>query len=284
MKALRFWLKTDHATPVAVLLSETKPGGDYTAVVWSPGNVWQEVELTPEDFSLNDGPNDPKDEDGKLDLDKIQGLGVMDLSVFALSIGKTLPVKVDNVRGDHTLWLDEVRIEGAAPAPPPGVTLIDNLERKTLQWLALGGATLNVVSSSPLQRRALELQYEQSATAFVIFLRRIAHVNLSYSSGITVELASEKPAHVILTLEEKVPDIAKPVRFNFTIELPGGRQAVKKQLPFKEFELAEDMPANAPSRVDPAYVRTLSLADLKGLVGGAAGANTLWVSGLAAYK
>src|SRR5215831_2349453 len=57
---LRFRIKTDHDTAMAVLLSEKKPGGgNYTAIVWSPANAWQQVELTPADFSVSDGPNDP---------------------------------------------------------------------------------------------------------------------------------------------------------------------------------------------------------------------------------
>ncbi|MBI4907076.1 MAG: hypothetical protein HY820_25850 [Acidobacteria bacterium] len=284
VRSVRFWLKTDHATPVAVLLSESKPGGDYTAVVWSPKDTWQEVELRVEDFTLNDGPNDAKDDNGKLDLDKIQGFGVMDLSFFALGIDGAIPIKTSKIAGEHTLWLDDVRMAGGGASATPASSTIDNLERKNLQWLALGGATLHIAAESPMRSRAVRANYNQLSDSFVLFLRRIGHMNLSYSAGITIELASEKPAHLILSLEEKVAEIAKPVRFNVTIDLPGGREVVRKQLPFKEFELADDAPSDAPSRIDPAYLRTLSLVDLRGLVGGAAGANTLWISGLAGYK
>src|SRR5260370_1242559 len=59
MKSLRFRAKTDHDTTVGVLLSERKPGGgNYSATFWSPAGVWQQIELTPGDFELSDGPTD----------------------------------------------------------------------------------------------------------------------------------------------------------------------------------------------------------------------------------
>lgn len=80
MTQLKFWLKTDSSTAVAIILSEKKPeGGNYHAIVWSPKDTWQQIELTPEDFAPSEGPNGPRDPDGKLDLDQIEGVGVIDL-------------------------------------------------------------------------------------------------------------------------------------------------------------------------------------------------------------
>src|SRR5690242_10484184 len=40
MKRVRFRVKTDHDTAVAMLLSEKKPGGgNYTATIWSPAGA-----------------------------------------------------------------------------------------------------------------------------------------------------------------------------------------------------------------------------------------------------
>src|SRR5271165_7025929 len=83
MKSLRFRARTDHDTTLGVLLGERKPGGgNYVALFWSPANVWQQVELTPADFDLSDGPNDPKDADGKLDLDQVEGVAIFDFAHF----------------------------------------------------------------------------------------------------------------------------------------------------------------------------------------------------------
>src|ERR1700676_5328182 len=52
MERIRFRVKSDHDTAIAVSLSEKKPGGgDYSAMLWAPADTWQPVELTPADFS-----------------------------------------------------------------------------------------------------------------------------------------------------------------------------------------------------------------------------------------
>ena len=78
MTRLQFRVRSDVDTMLAVMLSEKKPGGDYTALFWSPKDQWQQVDLTPADFSVNDGPKDPKDPDGRLDLDQVQAVAVFD--------------------------------------------------------------------------------------------------------------------------------------------------------------------------------------------------------------
>jgi hypothetical protein len=79
MTHLQFRVKSDVTTMVGVMLSEKKPdGGDYSVIFWSPKDQWQQIDLAPADFSLNDGPKDPKDPDGRLDLDQVQAIAVFD--------------------------------------------------------------------------------------------------------------------------------------------------------------------------------------------------------------
>src|SRR5713226_4062066 len=80
MQTIRFWLKSDLPTAVGVVLSERTPnGGAYSASFWSPENTWQRIELAPNDFALNEGPADSPDPNGRLDADRIQGIGIIDL-------------------------------------------------------------------------------------------------------------------------------------------------------------------------------------------------------------
>ncbi len=84
MARLRFWLKTDVATAVAVVLSEKKPdGGDYAAWFWSPKDRWQLIDFTGADFALNEGPGDAKDPNGKLDLDRYRAWGSLISASFS---------------------------------------------------------------------------------------------------------------------------------------------------------------------------------------------------------
>lgn len=74
------------------------------------------------------------------------------------------------------------------------------------------------------------------------------------------------------------------MRFNYSLEVPGGKQAFHQQIPFKEFALGDDAPADAPSRIDPAYLRSFSVIDFQPLLFGGRGPNTLWLGGFAGYR
>jgi hypothetical protein len=49
-------------------------------------NAWQQAKLTPADFALGDGPNDPTDPDDKLDLDQVEGIATFDFAHFLGSL------------------------------------------------------------------------------------------------------------------------------------------------------------------------------------------------------
>ncbi|MBI3208674.1 MAG: hypothetical protein HYZ37_07210 [Candidatus Solibacter usitatus] len=284
MKRIRFWLKTDHATPVAVVMSETKPGGgDYTAIAWSPKNAWRLVDLAISDFALNDGPNDAKDEDGKLDPDKVQGLAVMDLSVFFASAELGMPVQLPKVTGEHTLWIDDFEVTAEGPPEDRGAR-VDTFESGTLQWMPIGVASLQIVDGAPTETRAMAVSYRRAAGQVLGFLRRINNIDLATSMGITVVAASEQNATVIMTLECRTPK-GKQARYNYNLELAGNREPLHKRIRFLDFELdGNSAPPDAPSRVDPAFLRTLSFLDAQGMLSQSAGPNTIWIGPIVGYK
>jgi hypothetical protein len=118
---LRFRAKTDYDTALGVILSERAPGGWYVASFWPPANTWQEIELTPADFIVNDGPGDPVDPDGKLDTDSLQGIRIFDLAKFfgALPDNPEFPVVINRPSGSHTILLEDFRVL-SSPRQPGG--------------------------------------------------------------------------------------------------------------------------------------------------------------------
>ena len=77
MNSLHFWLNCDHESTIVVSLSE-HDGGRYSAVCHVPKAHWQEVNLSPSDFILATEPDAPKDPDGKLDVDKVESIALID--------------------------------------------------------------------------------------------------------------------------------------------------------------------------------------------------------------
>ena len=272
MKSLRFWLKTDSATPVAVLLSERKPdGGDYTAVVWSPKNVWQQIELTPDQFALNEGPKDPKDPDGRLDLDEVQAVGILDLSQYLNTLPENpkLPLWIERHTGTHRLYIDDFQV--LSEAPPP------DKPRDYIGWFTLGGAQLSLESSGkPVPGRAVKAEYDQAEGHFVLLMQLLAGVDLHKADRLALDLASDKKATVVISLEKKNPGGPAP-RYTTMVEIPGGRQVAHEEIPLADFKLDENGPKDPYPKLDGSKIKTVSLLDITAALTHETARNTIWL-------
>jgi hypothetical protein len=267
MQRLRFWMKIDHVSPVGVLLSEVKPGGgNYVAWVWPQANVWQEVELTPADFTVADGPNDPKDSDGKLDLDQLQGIGIFDLAGFFPALSASAAV------GMHTIWIDDFEaFDGPPPAPVD--MRIDSFDRGFLSWIATAGADLKPASAAnPLGEAALQASYEQNDDPFPSFVRRVGNFDLSRATRLDFDIASEKEATIGISLEMKKPGVAQGPRFNLPVYPPAGREVFHVSVKLEDFQ--------GEGKLDPAQLKSLILTDTSAAGSGSMGRNTIWIGKL----
>lgn len=263
---LRFRARTDYDTALAVILSEKEPGGRYMASFWSPANTWQEIELTPADFIVNDGPGDPVDADGKLDTDSLQGLGIFDLAAFfgALPDNPEFPVVINRPSGTHTILLEDFRVL-SSPRQRPGAGVIDVFDRDFLKWLTLGGMDLRLsYSGNPLEMRALQAKYQQAEGQFEILLRPLSNLDLSQATRLAFDIASEQESTLIVSLELKHGE-----RYNLTIYPPGRRELFHVNLKLADFE--------GPGKLDPAKLKSLGIADITAASGGAPATNTIWI-------
>jgi hypothetical protein len=268
MQKLDFWLKTDHASPVAVLLSEQKPGGNYVAWFWPQANVWQEVELSLADFILSDGPNDPKDPDGKLDLDQVQGIGIFDLATFF----PLLSAPGSPHAGAHTLWIDDFEAVAGPPAAETGMR-IDSFDRGLLSWITTSGAELKLApATNPLGEPAMQAAYEQTEEPFPSLVRRLGNADLSKATRLDFDIASEQEATIAIGLELKRPGFPQGPRFNLPVYPPGKREVFHVSVKLDDFQ--------GQGKLDPAMLKTLSLTDASAAGSGNMGRNTIWIGKL----
>lgn len=290
MTQLKFWLKTDSSTAVGVILSEKKPeGGNYSAVVWSSKDTWQQIELTPEDFAPSERPNDPKDADGKLDLDQIEGIGVIDLGELFINLSgrPELPIAVEASPGAHTLYVDDLQALAEAPTASSSKaaagTVIDDFHRPQLGWLTLGGAELSrSASDNPLGGPALEAQYQQIEGKFVVIAHPVGQLNLRDNDRLTFDIASTKDAQIVVALEKRKPGSNEGPRYNASFSVPGNRQVTHKSIPFADFQLDENGPADPEGKFTPDQVKTISFLDITAAFSHEQQRNTIWIGQLRA--
>jgi|HubBroStandDraft_1064217.scaffolds.fasta_scaffold121369_1 hypothetical protein len=262
MQRLRFWVKTDHDTPGAVLLSETKPGGgNYTAWFWAPANTWQQIEMSPADFVLSDGPQDPKDPDGKLDLDQLQAVGILDLGSFFAPPAPAAP---------HTMWIDDFEaIGGPAPAEADSMR-IDNFDRGYLPWITSGVMNLKLAApDNPLHEPALEAAYDETDAPLPVLLRRIGNHDLAKAVRLDFDVASEEDVTLLVALEVNRPGVAQGPRFNLPIYPPGKREVFHVSVKLEDFQ--------GQGVLDPSQLKTLIITDPAGAGDGVGVHNRIWI-------
>jgi hypothetical protein len=263
----RFAVKADHSTAMAMLLSEKKPGGgNYAAWFWAPTGEWQTVELRPADFRVTDGEGDPVDADGKLDLDVVESIGILDLSQFfgTLKAEAPIPVRIDEASGKHKVLMKDFEML-SGPAGQGSA-----LARGFLDWVSPGGMELKLSpTGNPLGVRALEAAYDHRDGQLDLLLRReggMRPASLLKPTRIVFDIASERETTLVLALETKKPGGGAGPRYTMQIYPPGGREVFHVDLKLADFD--------GPGKFDPDQWRTTAILD----VTNADGANRLWIS------
>ena len=278
MKSLRFWAKTDGEMPLAIVLSE-KDGGRWIAMSWIPKGDWQEVVLSPEDFSLTDGKDDPKDPNGKLDLDKVENIGITDpLGIFAPALSASGQGGFSEAGlhiGKHTLWLDDFTVStdaaAASSATEKSTSAIDLFERDHLRWFALGEVQMKLDKAAPTKTRALRVDYKQGDGQYIILVRTLHHLKASPEDKFVIDAAAAKSARLVLTLEEQ-----NGSKYSLTLAVPGDSEPIHRDLAFSDFALSEGA-KDDNDKLDPDKVKSFTITDVTGAFGIAKQKNTLWI-------
>ncbi len=278
MRSLRFWARSDHNTALGVLLAEKKPGGgNYIAWFWAPANAWQAIELVPGDFTVADGPNDPVDSDGKLDIDQVNGIGIFDLAQFfsQFAANSELPLSVAEQSGRHSLLLDSFEVSADPPthaaAATAGSIPIDPPGRAFVQWVTPGEMEIKAGGADgPLGAGAVQAAYRPTGERIEVLVRRVAGTPLAAAKRLVFDIASEREAALLVVIETTQPGGGTGARFTMPIYPPGGREVFHADLKLADFD--------GPGQFDPARWRTIAIVETPG---GDSGPNTLWIGHVA---
>ena len=280
MKSLHFWIRPDYATVLAVSLQE-KEGGRYTAIFSTAGSGWQEVQLDPGDFVLGEEKDDPKDSDGKLDLDKVDSIGIADYGqIFAQTDDVNLQALFHIQKGPHTLHLDDFTV-GAAPILPAAPTdgkerMLDTPARPQVAWLGIGEVKATSATGKPLLGPSLRADYHQGPGKISGLLKKIPRGRLKGMDQIVFTAAATKPTKLVVQLEQ-----VGGGKYRYVMDLPGNSEPKEFVLPFTLFEMTDDS-GDRNGNFTPAQVNQMVLLDASGLLDGADTDTTLWINKLRA--
>lgn len=276
-KSLRFRLRADAPSLMAVVLQE-EDGGRYVAMLNTPKDQWQPVELSTADFILSQEKNDPVDPDQKLDLNKVNAIILADVSQFFVN-DPAAAMLMDVQKGARAVYLESFSV-GTDPLKPSTVSAGDDVQLDTFAhpqvgWLGLGGMTINRIEGKPLTGAGLKASYQQSSKP-AILMRGLSPWVLSGAKALKFDVASDKFAKVMVQVEEK--DGGK---YNTTFDVPGGAAARKVEIPFRDFLPSQDS-KDANGKLDLANVKNIVFLDVTGIIGTANEPNSLYLNNLIA--
>ena len=273
-RSLRFWLKSDYASALIVVLQEQE--ARYIAPFFAPANAWQEVHLGADDFSLSDGENDPKDPNNKLDLDQVVAVGLADMGQIFVQGDPEMAAKILGIKpGPHTLFLDDVTLSSQPIAEIAGPDIVlDSFARPQLLWMPLGGCAATVVTDKPIAGKGLKLDYKQVTGTPAGAMRAIRAGKLAGAVRLKLTMASAKDAKVAVIIEQLGGG-----KFNTMADLTGGGEAKELDLPFSAFSPSDDT-KDPGAKLTPEKIKSILLIDLAALMPGADQVNTLWLARL----
>lgn len=280
---ISFWAKSRAASTMAFAIKE-HGGGTWIALFHLPEDKWQRVELSPSDFTSGLGPGDPGDADGKLAMDKIEWAGIGDFAQFLLMDPNPELLKLFGIEpGLRAFWLDDVAFDPTKPQPPaPGASIVvDNFAAPQLSWIPLAGTEIarEEKAIDGAQMPGLSLSYTQVPAKLSGVVRRVNSAGWAGATSISLRLASDTRASLVLQLEERGGG-----KYFMPIAAPGDGEVKAQSFSVSQFQPSPESKDNN-GKLDMDQVQQILLLDLAAFNPQAAQTNnTLWIGDIKVAK
>lgn len=226
-RSLAFSFRAEGITPVMFSVSEAD-GSTYQGYCYTPGGRWHDLLVDLDELMLAD---DSEDENGRLNVDQIVALAIVDLSNLSGEVGRSLGIK----HGPQRLWLADVRLSDALAPHRSGRTadgqrIIYDFERDPVACLPLGSPLIEPVAGpDDADPGAIRITYDKDGYPWVGFVAGVGHLDLSREADVRLTLKTANAARLTVVLEEwdgsKYATVVKldPTRGWYTVRLPFDR-------------------------------------------------------------
>jgi hypothetical protein len=284
LAALSLGVRTSETVNVVVGGRETE-GGAYLCPVFSPAGVWQKVTLSLKDLVPVEEMPDP---DGKLEPEHLQGLAIIDGSVFLSQMMGKLPV-AGFAPGARRMWLDEVKLLSTdlppetvnLPVGSPEAVVIDSCDREAIRWIVLGGKDWKAgrEADKGAETGHYRFDYTLPGGTLVVWLKGLHPGQLADTKALHLSARSDQALKLFVGVQEK-----GKARYSKQIELAAEDDWRRFDLPWGEFTLDKDS-RDDDGKLDIEQINMLSLADLSGPAGRPEDRRTiLWLDDVYATK
>jgi len=275
MNSLHFWVQADHATSLLLVVSE-RGGGRYQMPIAVTAHTWQEVAVAPSDLMLNEDAGSPPAPRGKIDLEHIESIGLVDIDSFlAQTAGDANPF--DIATGQHTLYLSDFVVTDAPLPAIPGTAeevQITPFIRPQIDWLTIGDLSVQKVTEKPLIGPSMKATYTQKKMKVFGMIKQFPTGAFANAKQLDVAVASKLRSTLVVQVETK-----NGLKYRTQIEVGAGSERKEFALPFAEFTAADDS-ADKNIPLDLKQISKILFLDITGFTISDDQENTLWINNL----
>ncbi|HSV75233.1 MAG TPA: hypothetical protein VLH79_15870 [Chthonomonadales bacterium] len=280
MKSVRFWIKTDTASTLGIVLQE-EGGGRWISVFSSARNQWLQVEADPSDFVLLHGSDNPADPNGKLDMDKVAAVAIGDFAQMLVQTPNADLLRLLGITpGTRTLYLDDVAAYASSLPPSfvvtrPGAVRMDTFARSQPMWAALGTASVSVTTGAPFSGRGLKVDYTRDAGTVAALMRMVPKGSLAGARELALSLASRVATRLLVQLDE-----VGGGKYHAMLDVAPSADMRTVRVTIADMQRADDS-QDANATLDLDQVHQVVIIDPTGLLGGGdATPNTLHIGSI----
>lgn len=274
MRSASFWIRCDAATTFIFALRE-KSGARYDTTFFCPAKTWRKIAVGLDDLKRADATPDAN---GKLDLNEVAGVYLMDLS------GLLLPLSPGQ-EGSRVLWLDDVKFSSLPVSGDVDGKLIDDFESGATHWIPITlsqNATKAEVATTGLdisadtddaKNHALHAVYDRKPDAINVWMSGVSGAPLKDSTALSLRLKTGSNATLLLSVTQTDGSRYETV---LPLKAADGWKTVTQKL--SDLKRAPGS-VTGDEKLLPERIKEIALADLSIAIPGntAAPKNELWL-------
>lgn len=284
---LEFWVKSSAQT-VLTFTAREADGSSYHLACHVPAHEWTRVSANLDELTLGDNETD---ENGKLDLDQVNSIGIFDLTTMLVQ-SPELGSRPE-LRTPRTLWLDDLRFSperapqafGVAREGDKSSFVVDNFEGDAVRWLPVrlviaqppsieifpGNTSLKLqkeaagpgMARTPTEAggRGLRFTYPRAAMEVFALIRSLERADLSKAERLRMSLRMSQKSLVIVGVKEKDGS-----EYNHTIAPDQSEGWQSLDLALSDFSLGGES-KDENNALDPGQIKEISIVDASAFAG-----------------
>jgi hypothetical protein len=285
-KKLDFWIRGTAQTVVGLAVGEAD-GSSYRLSIHVPPHEWTHVSANLSEIPLDENGTD---ENGKLDPDQVNHIGLLDLGTFLVNApGGALAVQ----QGQRQLWLDGLRFSPETSVQAAGVVkagttsslLIDNFEADGTRWMPAritfgpqlafeifpAETSLKIMTEAAAPGDAktptdpggkgLRYSYKRGAMEVFALTRNIQSPEMAKATRLRISVRASQKSLLVIMVKEKDDS-----EYNHTIMPDQSEGWQSLDVALSELALGNDS-KDENNQLDPGQIKDITILDGSALLG-----------------